>query len=265
MRNIVILFLTSLIYTQLFANVLDKPNFTVGEVCKNEYVQLNAITINPNYNYYWTVNGESYGGESIELFILNQLVLNVTLRITKVVGNESVILSVYSQSFDVEDCRCLQSFHLNKNKKYLFTAWVKKTNSNYESSYNDVWVQLISSSGDIIFNATPSGNIIDRWQKIERVVDIQDYDVSDVYLAFTNEDVNSTLYIDDIRLIPFDSSMKSFVYDMNTRRLVAELDQNHYATYYEYDAEGNLIRIAKDTERGKKTISEYRQHLIHKN
>ncbi len=36
--------------------------------------------------------------------------------------------------------------------------------------------------------------------------------------------------------------MKSYVYDPINLRLVAELDANNYATFYEYDAEGGLIR-----------------------
>lgn len=55
--------------------------------------------------------------------------------------------------------------------------------------------------------------------------------------------------------------MKSFVYDPFTLRLHAELDENNYATYYEYDEEGALVRVKKETERGVKTINETRQNL----
>ena len=50
--------------------------------------------------------------------------------------------------------------------------------------------------------------------------------------------------------------MKSFVYDPINMRLVAELDERHYATFYEYDEEGQLIRVKKETERGIMTIQE---------
>ena len=39
--------------------------------------------------------------------------------------------------------------------------------------------------------------------------------------------------------------MKSYVYDPINLRLMAELDENNYATFYEYDAEGGLIRMKK--------------------
>ena len=38
-------------------------------------------------------------------------------------------------------------------------------------------------------------------------------------------------------------------YDPVTLLLTAELDDNNYATFYEYDQEGNLTRIKKETSR----------------
>ncbi|MNT78232.1 hypothetical protein D3C72_2174470 [compost metagenome] len=52
--------------------------------------------------------------------------------------------------------------------------------------------------------------------------------------------------------------MKSFVYDPLTLRLFAQLDENNYATFYEYDAEGKLVRTKKETDKGILTLSESR-------
>jgi len=70
----------------------------------------------------------------------------------------------------------------------------------------------------------------------------------------------NNILVDDIRVHPFNANMKSFVYDPVTLRLMAELDENNYATYYEYDDEGNLMRQKKETERGIMTIKETRQN-----
>ncbi|MPT34482.1 MAG: hypothetical protein E2604_05195 [Flavobacterium sp.] len=59
--------------------------------------------------------------------------------------------------------------------------------------------------------------------------------------------------------------MKSFVYDEQTQRLMAELDENNYATFYEYDLEGGLIRVKKETEKGVFTIQETRSNSIKQN
>jgi hypothetical protein len=53
--------------------------------------------------------------------------------------------------------------------------------------------------------------------------------------------------------------MKSYVYDPKTLRLVAELDDENYATFYEYDEEGVLVRVKRETERGIMTLREARQ------
>jgi hypothetical protein len=52
------------------------------------------------------------------------------------------------------------------------------------------------------------------------------------------------------------------VYSPVNLRLMAELDENNYATFYEYDDEGTLIRLKKETERGIKTIKETRSALL---
>lgn len=68
-------------------------------------------------------------------------------------------------------------------------------------------------------------------------------------------------YFDDLRINPIKGNMKSYVYDPISLKLMAELDENNYATFYEYDAEGTLVRIKKETERGVFTIKESRQSI----
>ena len=41
---------------------------------------------------------------------------------------------------------------------------------------------------------------------------------------------------------------------------MAELDENNYATFYEYDDEGTLIRLKKETVEGIATLKENRNH-----
>ena len=71
-------------------------------------------------------------------------------------------------------------------------------------------------------------------------------------------DSSLNVYFDDIRMHPFNADMKSYVYDPQTLRLMAELDENNYATFYDYDEEGQLVRVKKETIQGVKTIKETR-------
>ena len=61
--------------------------------------------------------------------------------------------------------------------------------------------------------------------------------------------------IDDFRLQPYDAEAICYVYD-HAQRLVAVMDDQHFASLYQYNAEGALVRKLKETTRGVKTISE---------
>lgn len=68
------------------------------------------------------------------------------------------------------------------------------------------------------------------------------------------------LYVDDIKIQPYDSEMKCYVYEKETLRLLAEFDDNHFALLYQYNEEGKLVRKIIETERGIKTIQETQYH-----
>jgi Leucine-rich repeat (LRR) protein len=104
---------------------------------------------------------------------------------------------------------------------------------------------------------TPKGAVIDGWQRISSVFPIPaDAAYMRINLKTNLDGVNA--YFDDVRMLPVNGNMKSFVYDPITQRLQAELDENNYATFYEYDTEGGLVRVKKETERGIYTIQETR-------
>ena len=54
--------------------------------------------------------------------------------------------------------------------------------------------------------------------------------------------------------------MKTYVYDPLNLWLVAELDALNYATFYDYDSEGQLVQIKKETENGVVTIQTSRSN-----
>lgn len=98
-------------------------------------------------------------------------------------------------------------------------------------------------------------NAIDGWYKLEGKIDMG-------LLAYFFElhlVMPSGYYIDDVRMYPDKGNMKSFAYDMTNMRLMAELDENNFATFYEYDQEGVLVRVKKESDRGILTVSENRK------
>ncbi|MFI5171126.1 MAG: hypothetical protein ACHQFW_01990 [Chitinophagales bacterium] len=121
--------------------------------------------------------------------------------------------------------------------------------------FDDENNQLISSAGPFM----PSGSIIDGWQKIEENFNVPS-GAAKIRLKLEANEANC--YFDDIRVLPIDGSMKSYVYDPVSLRLVAVLDEQHYATFFEYDEEGKLVRVKKETERGIMTINENRTSIV---
>lgn len=104
-----------------------------------------------------------------------------------------------------------------------------------------------------------SGQVIDGWQRITASF-IVPIDAGYMTILLKNTEPSNSInsYFDDIRVHPYDSNLKTFVYNPYNQRLTAELDENNYATYYEYDKEGGLVRVKKETTRGVYTIQETR-------
>ncbi|MCC6330839.1 MAG: hypothetical protein IT218_02615 [Ignavibacteria bacterium] len=67
-------------------------------------------------------------------------------------------------------------------------------------------------------------------------------------------------WIDDIRVLPVGSQGTGFAYDRQTLRLIAQFDESHFATIYQYDGQGRLVRLMKETERGIKTVKDGAYH-----
>lgn len=181
----------------------------------------------------------------------------VTVTITGVIGLDSEECVIVEQrEITIADCiqceECISSFAPIPDEKYVLSAWVKEDGPLGKITYNDPAIELYFAPSTTLTPFKASGQIIDGWQRIE-----QEFTVPVGSTSITVRLLNGgtgEVYFDDIRIYPFNSSMKSFVYDPITLRLAAELDENNYATFYEYDEEGGLIRVEKETEDGKVTI-----------
>lgn len=153
---------------------------------------------------------------------------------------------------------CVTSFSPTPGK-YLVSAWVSEIgNSMTDTTFTNTEIQISFPGSAQTEILKPKGSIIDGWQRIEEVIEVP--------MNSTGIDIQLTVlagqgYFDDIRFYPVDGSMKSFVYDPLTLRLMAELDERNYATLYEYDEEGKLIRVKKETEKGVMTLKENRNNI----
>lgn len=222
---------------QTAQNIVFKNNSLLGQFESMGYTSflLNNIMIPPSSKYYKynltnnsnyeIVSSTSHSGNNA---LKTKSNLNIPLSFINIVDTGIHVTGKWNNTI------------LFTNKKYLVSLWYKPVSS---------------SSTNTTYNPPNNFNnvsrIIDGWQKAERIIQINTPSIQLINL-------NTGLYIDDIRIIPMDASAKGFVYNPWNNRLVATLDENNYCTFYEYDLEGKLLRTKKETEKGIMTINESR-------
>jgi hypothetical protein len=139
-----------------------------------------------------------------------------------------------------------QAFTLKTNKSYILSYWFKPQAP-----------PVNATSYPIPAGMQARSNIIEDWQLVERVIPPVTGSTYTISLPIGS-------YVDDIRILPMDANMKAFVYHPVNQKLIATLDENNFASFYEYDQEGNLVRTKKETEKGIITVMESRSANVKK-
>ncbi len=140
--------------------------------------------------------------------------------------------------------------------EYLISYWV----------YGNGNVELKDANGNLLtINQIGNSITIDGWKRYEGKVILPAQQRIDEIL-FNNlipNNVNNPqpVLFDDFRILPYMGNMNSYVYNKVNKRLMATLSENNFATFYEYDEEGALIRTKVETEKGIMTVQESRSSL----
>lgn len=172
-------------------------------------------------------------------------------------ANQSILqVTTDSSAYSPGPAACPPSFKPSPGV-YLVSGWLY-TGNDCSSVKNGPRIAVSEQYADSV-QIRPSGPVIDGWQRIYGKVAITT-STGQFQIRLENP-LNQPVYFDDIRFHPWLGNMKSFVYDPVSLRLMAILDENNYATFYEYDDEGILIRVKRETERGIMTIEEHRSYL----
>ena len=133
----------------------------------------------------------------------------------------------------------------------IVQAWIKGLNDDMEIGLYSDSDELLTTS--VWSTETRSGD----WALYRAVIPVGDNRKFKMKFRYTGDlEVSDNSLLDDIRIQPLESEMNCFVYDPNTFRLLAAFDDQHFGMYYQYNAEGKLIRKLVETERGTKTIQE---------
>ncbi|MBA3682861.1 MAG: hypothetical protein H0W73_17105 [Bacteroidetes bacterium] len=146
---------------------------------------------------------------------------------------------------------------------YVISYWVKQdpiSNVALPTNYINSNITVLDAANlPFVIKNVKRSSIIDGWQKEEYTFNIPNNYAGNMYIKVANTS-GQTAYFDDIRMHPYSSNMKAYVYHPVSLKYVAELDANNFATFYEYDAQGNLVRVKKETEKGIMTIQESKTH-----
>jgi hypothetical protein len=161
----------------------------------------------------------------------------------------------------LSDNRLANGFGPILGKQYVISMWVYDgvPNSNKITGLNlvlngetNVFMNAVNRQQSTLSNMEVP--VVEGWKRLELL-----FSGGSFNLQF-NKPGGGNVYIDDVRVHPFDARFNSYVYDDQTMRLMAQLDETNAATFYEYDDEGTPIRVKKETEQGIKTIKENRSY-----
>lgn len=232
--------------------------FDLGVSCLDHNSNFNVSGLDEGSSISWSFGDGGDGTNEVSHTYSDIGYYDVSATVTGICG----CLDTLVDQIEIIECvnceECIPSFKPEPGERYILSAWVKEDVVG-ASTYKDAAIILDFENAPDFGPILAQGSIIDGWQRIEYAFTVDD-NATAINVRLKNLGVND-VFFDDIRIHPFNSNMKSFVYDPLTLRLHSELDENNYATYYEYDEEGALVRVKKETQRGVKTINETRQSL----
>lgn len=154
---------------------------------------------------------------------------------------------------------------LKPQKTYHISAWMHKPamlnespeTLRYTNQADSIGILVILPNNEKVF-FTPQGEVVEGWQKLEGTFTMPQGMRTEIKLGFVGK---STYNVDDVRIYPQNSAIQTYIYHPDTYKVRAVLDANNYATMYQYDDEGNLFAIKKETVKGIKTIQVSSSHL----
>ena len=167
-------------------------------------------------------------------------------------------------------CDCIGGFaplsDPTTDLSYVLGYWVKQDSDSALSDYPDPGLRVLLRDKNGIATEAPITSTtrslpIEGWQRREVEFVIPKGQVGTIEFVLDNAKGTQAAWYDDLRIHPYDSLMKSFVYNPYTHEVVATLDERNYARLFEYDNERQLVRVKQETERGVMTVQEGRTHL----
>ena len=167
-------------------------------------------------------------------------------------------------------CTDCKGFVPTPGKKYVLSAWVSDGRDIPENAVNfaeaAIRLSFLGTGSTVLMvkDFTAKGNNVNGWQRIEEEFDVP-HGVVSLEVTFLNNYTGGSgsedIYFDDFRIHPFNASMMTYVYNIETMQLEAQLDNRNFYTQYIYDEEGNLVKVNVETIDGVRTTAETRTNI----
>ena len=175
---------------------------------------------------------------------------NRSLRLEKPGGTALLSLSLnLPVTAAIDYTAADKTMQLQAGKKYVLSFWLNEATTEDLSTF--VFLNGVNAP-ELEFKRA----LLDGWRRFELIFTAPASGTLPININHASREV----YIDDIRIHPFNAEMKTMVYDPQKYLPLAELDGRNYATFYRYDEEGKPTVVKKETENGIYTISHGRQN-----
>lgn len=200
-----------------------------------------------------------------EVKINNEVLPTVTPHIDQTIAHSGA----YSLKVTAAQTFTQKLIQLDSGKSYAVSAWVSVNNAQvatpHLADHLGIDITLRNAQGVAVgtFSFAPEGTVIEGWQQVKGVFTCPEVRTT-LEITFQPGDTGTAWY-DDLRLHPEKGNMQSYVYNLNDYRIQAILDEENFAAFFFYDAEGNLYLTQKETEDGIKTLTENMSYLVETN
>lgn len=146
-----------------------------------------------------------------------------------------------------------------QDKGLLVRAWVNGTDA-----LSNLKLKLSTQSAVKDFSLVARSGV---WSLVEARIDPGSFGVAmdGTFTVSLMKQGGGNLWIDDVRMQPADAEVSCYVYDVKTLRVLTVFDDQHFGLFYQYDAEGKLVRKQIETARGIKTVQETQYNIPEKN
>ncbi|MBN1115629.1 MAG: hypothetical protein JXA77_00370 [Bacteroidales bacterium] len=151
----------------------------------------------------------------------------------------------------IDACNYLaKATNVLKGQKYRVSLWVDKGNE------DNVDINIKFDNVDQAFEKEVVGTF-GLWTQL--ILDF-DFPVNKSSFDVVVKGVNETCYIDDFRVSPYNAAVTAYTYD-NAGNVTAILNNDNFATKYEYDAAGRLINTMVEKPEGFVRVSNYKYNF----